>query len=62
MAEKRKKRGRFAFKNSIAMRWMFNSLSIIGITLVAAETKSGDKSVCSCRMKIFIENSHEKKA
>lgn len=35
MAEKRKKKGRFAFKNSIAMRWMFNSLSIIGITLVA---------------------------
>lgn len=35
---------------------------VFGITLVAAETKSGDKSVCSCRMKIFIENSHEKKA
>lgn len=35
---------------------------VFGITLVTAETRSGDTTICRCRMKIFIENNHEEKA
>lgn len=35
---------------------------VFGITLVEAETLSGDQPICRCRMKIFIESDHEKEA
>ena len=35
---------------------------VFGITLVEAETLSGDQPICRCRMKIFIESNHEKEA
>lgn len=35
---------------------------VFGITLVEAETRSDDRPICRCRMKIFIESKHEKKA